>query len=104
MSTPEPSPESTPPLDELYDGYQALGEVLIPRQEHTATSSYELGYLDAWADAMHHAAWVHEGAPLQVKDCFPLLHGKKIRRKAAEALMARREATATLSQAVPADG
>lgn len=102
--SPVPSDDEdkpTPALDELYDGYQALGEVLIPLQDHTATSSYELGYLDAWADAMQQASWAYEGQPVDAKGAFALLGeaiGKKRRKEAAEALMARRAKSAEHAQ------
>lgn len=80
--------ETDPVVDELYAGYVALGDVLVGRgfKDH----SYEIGYLDGWADAMHHAAWAVENKLVTGRNVFPLFGNRKARRRARRELVAQR--------------
>lgn len=75
-------------FDELYDGYQALGEVIVESQCSEVT--YEMGYLDGWADAMHHFGWAYAGKPVKAKKAFPLFRARGTRSLARDVLKKRR--------------
>ena len=65
-------------IDELSDGYHALGEVIL--EQGGSDVRYEIGYLDGWADARHHAGWAAEGKFWINKNAFPLLAARNVRR------------------------
>lgn len=83
-------------LDELFDAYQAAAEVITARRSDTPTGSYELGYLDALADALHHAGWALEGEHRRVvgDDAFPSLASSlpPLKRAVLTALLVQRRA------------
>lgn len=79
----------SPAFEELWSGYQSLANVIVGRFKDR---SYEMGYLDAWADAMAHVDWALEGKPVQGKQIFELLLNKKIRRRARREMVTQRAA------------
>jgi hypothetical protein len=76
-------------FDEMYDGYQALGEVLVDTTASELT--YEMGYLDGWYDSMHHYDWAYHGKPVKGKKAFPLFRARGARSLARDVLKKRRE-------------
>jgi hypothetical protein len=80
----------TAAFDELYAGYQAIADVTLDQPGLSAVS-YEVGYLDGWADAMNHAGWAADGKPLKRKDSFSLHAVRSIRNSAAKKLKLERE-------------
>ena len=72
----------------MYDGYQALGEVLVDTTSSEVT--YEFGYLDGWVDAMYHYDWTYHGKPVKAKKAFPLFRARGARSLARDVLKKRR--------------
>jgi ribosomal protein L34 len=72
----------------MYDGYQALGEVITDTSGSEVT--YEMGYLDGWADAMDHFDWAYHGKPVKTKKAFPLFRARGARSLARDVLKKRR--------------
>jgi hypothetical protein len=75
-------------FNDLHDAYQALGEVIL--EESGSDVSYEMGYLDAFADAVHMLGWAVEGKPLKAKDAFCCFATKRVAKLARQALRRRR--------------
>lgn len=78
-------------LVELSDGYNAVTEAVIHHGSGSEVS-YESGYADGWADAMHHAAWAMDGEDCRPlgKNAFPLFSARNVRWTALRLIKARR--------------
>jgi hypothetical protein len=78
-------------LTEVCNGYNAVAEAVIHHGPGSEVS-YETGYADGWADAMHHAGWAMEkGDKLPVnKGAFPMFAARTVRRTALKLLRKRR--------------
>ncbi|MEV8610270.1 hypothetical protein AB0383_20485 [Amycolatopsis sp. NPDC051373] len=74
-------------FDELFDGYQALGNVIL---EEDNPSARLLAYLDGYCDAMTHASEVLERDRPKLKRLFPLLKVKRIRSAVLKAMAEQR--------------
>lgn len=77
-------------LGELSAGYQALGDAILSELRGSDVS-YEVGYLDGWADAMYQASMAAEGEPVKPGKAFPLFVAKRFRRLARRGLKEKRE-------------
>lgn len=73
-----PGDDEDPVIDELVVGYNALAQSILTCRT-LKVDSYELGYLDAWADAMHHASWAMEGKRVPADEAFELF-GRVVKR------------------------
>lgn len=61
-------------FDHIYDGYDALSQVILT-EDNEDLDTYELGYLDGYADAMNELGWATDGNPLKPKHRFELFGG-----------------------------
>ena len=78
-------------INELGDGYNAVALAMIEESSGNGSEvTYEVGYADGWADALHHAAWASEGKPEKIKRASPLFAARRTRRAAQKELKARR--------------
>lgn len=75
-------------FDELYDGYQALGSVILTDEWERARL---IAYLDGYADAMAHASWALEEEQPRLKRLFCLLPSRKLRKAVREAMQEQRK-------------
>lgn len=97
----EPEPDGyipNPVVDEMYDCYQALANTVLFEKTYVKEDSYEMGYLDGWADAMNHAACAVEGNPPTGRGVFELFANRQLRRKAKRALLKQRARTQKLNE------
>lgn len=72
---------ATSVTDELYGGYQALAIATLDSNPGSEVT-YEMGYLDGFADALGHAGWAADGKRIKSKAAFPLHRAKQLRSRA----------------------
>ncbi len=72
-------------FDEVYNAYRAIGEATLDDDPGSAVS-YEIGYLDGFADAMHHLGLAIEGKPVKSSNAFPLHAVRGLRKRAGKLL------------------